>query len=215
MNRFGLLAALLATVACTSKSSISQTKDGGMVSSFPGATGGTTGTGGQDAAGSGADGGAGDAGRGGGGSGAGGSTGIGGVGETGGTGGRGSGGASSTGGTGGAGGMDGGGVVDSGTGGSPLTDCKGLICASDLQILTVTSPALGTTQCACVPISSTGHCMSCACGDPLCAPFFARCLGFSLEAGLLCARTADKDTPGPAGRCRGPLPVSTAQGSHS
>jgi len=147
-----MLAALLAPVACTSKSAILQNKDGGMDSGFGGATGGTTGMGGQDASGRGGNGGAGG------------------------------------GGTGGAAGIDGGIVVDSGIGGSALTNCTGLVCGSDQQVLKVTSPALGTTQCACVPIPSAGRCTDCTCGDPLCTQYFARCLGYALEGGLLCGQ---------------------------
>jgi len=158
-----MLAAVLTAVACTSRSAVMQTKDGGMDSSLGGAGG--TGTGGSTSVG-----------------------GTGGAGGASGTGGRGTGGAGGAGGTGGAAGIDGGIVIDAGIGGSALTDCTGLVCGSDQQVLKVRSPALGTTQCACVPISSTGRCMDCTCGDSLCAQYFAGCLGFSLEGGLLCGQ---------------------------
>jgi hypothetical protein len=170
MVRTVMLAALLAAVACSSKSTILQAKDGGMDSSSTGATGGTTGTGGAGGT-IGAD--------------ARGTGGVNGAGGTIGTGGHGTGGAS---GADGAAGIDGGIVIDSGSGGSALTDCNGLVCVSDQQVLKVSSPALGLTQCACVPIPSADRCMDCTCGNPLCTPYFARCMGFSLEGGLLCGQ---------------------------
>ena len=96
------------------------------------------------------------------------------------------------GGSGAAGGADAGaigdGVVEPGTGGSPLSDCAGLGCRADQQVLKVASPALGIAQCACVPIFGAGRCIDCTCGSPLCDQYFAYCAGFSLEGGLLCAQ---------------------------
>lgn len=101
-----------------------------------------------------------------------------------------SGGATGTGGGhgGAAGGAGGGGVVDSGTNGSQLRDCTGLVCGSDQQIVNVRSPALGTTQCACVPVASGGQCTDCTCGDPLCVQYGGHCAGFSAGQGLLCSQ---------------------------
>jgi hypothetical protein len=103
-----------------------------------------------------------------------------GCGNSGGTGGAG-------GGAGGGGGRGGGAVMDAGTDGSRLQDCTGLVCGSDQQVVNVRSPALGTTECACLPIPSAGRCADCTCGEPLCVQYFAHCLGYSLEAGLLCS----------------------------
>jgi len=130
---------------------------------------------------------------GGGSTGTGGFVGVGGMGGRGGGSGVGGGGTSDAGGSGAAGGADAGAigdgiVIDSGTGGSPLSECAGLVCRSDQQVLKVVSPALGITQCACVPIPSVGRCMDCTCGAPLCDQYFAHCVGFSLEGGLLCAQ---------------------------
>ena len=75
-----------------------------------------------------------------------------------------------------------------GTGGSGLTDRNGLICGTDQQVVKVVSPALGTTQCACVASSSTGPCTDCTCGASLCAQFAAHCVGFALEGGLGCTQ---------------------------
>jgi len=95
--------------------------------------------------------------------------------------------------TGGVAGTSGGAVAagaggNGGTGGSGLTDCNGLICGTDQQVVKVVSPALGTTQCACVVNSSAGRCMDCTCGASLCAQFAARCTGFALEGGLACVQ---------------------------
>jgi hypothetical protein len=87
----------------------------------------------------------------------------------------------------GGGGIGGGVVVDSGTDGSRLQDCTGLVCGSDQQVVNVRSPALGTTQCACLPVPSAGRCTDCTCGEPLCVQYAAHCTGFSLETGLLCS----------------------------
>jgi hypothetical protein len=89
---------------------------------------------------------------------------------------------------GGSAGADSGGVtVDSGTDGARLLDCVNLACGSDQQGLSILNPALGTRQCACVPIPSAGRCMDCSCGASLCAQFGAGCTGFALEGvGLGC-----------------------------
>jgi hypothetical protein len=68
----------------------------------------------------------------------------------------------------------------------PLTDCAGLVCGSSQQSVKVRNPALGTNQCACVDMPSTGRCTDCTCGESLCSPFGAHCVGFALEGGLLC-----------------------------
>ncbi len=113
--------------------------------------------------------------------------GTGGAGASGGTGGSSSGAGSSTGGQSGSGAAGtGGGIVDAGTDGSTLTDCAGLTCPADEQVVNVVSPALGTTQCACVPISSGGRCTDCTCGASICAQYAAHCTGFALEGGLVC-----------------------------
>src|SRR5580765_8430967 len=65
-------------------------------------------------------------------------------------------GGSGSGGT-GSGGMGAGGAGTGGAGGVPgsaLMDCAGLVCGSDQQVVTVRMPALGTMQCACVPVPS-------------------------------------------------------------
>jgi hypothetical protein len=86
-------------------------------------------------------------------------------------------------------GADSGGViVDSAIDRPQLLDCVGLVCGSGEQGVKVRSPALGTIQCACVPISSTGRCVDCSCGASLCAQLGAICAGFSLEGGLLCTQ---------------------------
>jgi hypothetical protein len=103
---------------------------------------------------------------------------------TSGTGGRGgeTGAGGSSGGRGGATGVGGAG------GGSGLQDCTGLICASNQQLVNVLSPALGTTQCACVPVPSAGQCTDCTCGESLCVQYGGRCTGFSASKGLLCSQ---------------------------
>jgi hypothetical protein len=68
-----------------------------------------------------------------------------------------------------------------------LTDCTGLTCAADQQVVNVRNPALGTIQCACVALPSAGRCADCTCGEPLCTPYGAHCSGYSLEKGLLCS----------------------------
>jgi hypothetical protein len=81
-------------------------------------------------------------------------------------------------------GSDGGGGTAGG--GSRLSDCAGLICGSDQQVVNVRNPALGTTQCGCSRLPSDSRCADCDCGASLCAEYGATCLGFSLERGLLC-----------------------------
>jgi hypothetical protein len=139
--------------------------DGGNGRGVDGAAGGATGSGGKGGSG--------------GATGAGGTTGVGGAGGAGGSGSGGT--ATGAGGTAGV-------VVDSGTDGSRLQDCTGLICGSDQQVVNVRSPALGTTQCACLPIPSAGRCTDCTCGEPLCVQYGGHCNGFSLEKGLLCSQ---------------------------
>jgi hypothetical protein len=78
--------------------------------------------------------------------------------------------------------------VDSGIDGSRLQDCTGLVCGSNQQVVNVRSPALGTTQCACLPVPSAGECMDCTCGDPLCVQYGGHCTGFSADKGLLCSQ---------------------------
>jgi hypothetical protein len=68
-----------------------------------------------------------------------------------------------------------------------LSDCTGLTCASNQQVVNVRNPALGTTQCACVPLPNAGMCADCTCGEPLCTPYGAHCTGYSLEKGLACS----------------------------
>jgi hypothetical protein len=106
-------------------------------------------------------------------------------------GGGGAGGAAGASGGAGAGGIAGGGggaVVDSGTDGSQLADCAGLICGSDQQVVKVTSAAFGPTQCVCASRPSTGLCTDCTCGLSICAKYDANCTGFALETGLLCTQ---------------------------
>jgi hypothetical protein len=78
--------------------------------------------------------------------------------------------------------------VDSGTAGSQLQDCTGLICGSNQQVVNVRSPALGTTQCACLPVPSAGQCTDCTCGEPLCVQYGGHCTGFSVAKGLQCSQ---------------------------
>jgi len=146
---------------------------GGNGSAADGAAGGATGSGGQG--------------------GSGGAAGTGGAAAVGGRGGTGAGG-SAGGGHGGAagsaasGGIGGGGAVDSGTAGSQLQDCTGLICGSNQQMIKVRSPALGTTECACLPLPRAGQCSDCTCGEALCAPYGGHCTGFSAGTGLQCSQ---------------------------
>lgn len=85
----------------------------------------------------------------------------------------------------GAGGAGGG---AGGVGGATLTDCSGLVCGAYQQSVKVLSPALGQTQCACVPFPGANACEDCTCGAALCSQFFATCIGFSLEGGLGCTQ---------------------------
>jgi len=103
---------------------------------------------------------------------------------TSGTGGRGgeTGAGGSSGGRGGAAGVGGAG------GRSGLQDCTGLVCGSNQQIVNVRSPALGTTQCACVPVPNAGQCTDCTCGESLCVQYGGHCTGFSAGIGLLCSQ---------------------------
>jgi hypothetical protein len=82
--------------------------------------------------------------------------------------------------------------VTSGVGGaggrSGLQDCTGLVCGSNQQIVNVRSPALGTTQCACVPVPNAGQCTDCTCGESLCVQYSGHCTGFSAGSGLLCSQ---------------------------
>jgi len=68
-----------------------------------------------------------------------------------------------------------------------LSDCTGLVCGSNQQSVKVRNPALGTNECGCVDIPSTGRCTDCTCGEPICTQYGAHCLGFALEGGLLCS----------------------------
>jgi hypothetical protein len=68
-----------------------------------------------------------------------------------------------------------------------LSECTGLTCASDQQIVNVRNPALGTTQCACVALPSAGKCTDCTCGEALCTPYGAHCSSFSTDKGLQCS----------------------------
>lgn len=79
------------------------------------------------------------------------------------------------------------GVLDAPADRPALANCAALVCATDEEVVNVASPALGTRQCACMPIPDGGLCADCACGASLCAQLNARCAGFSLETGLLCA----------------------------
>jgi hypothetical protein len=69
-----------------------------------------------------------------------------------------------------------------------LTDCAGLTCGANQQIVNVRNPALGTTQCACVDTPSAGTCSDCTCGEALCTPFTAHCTGFTADKGLACSQ---------------------------
>jgi hypothetical protein len=51
----------------------------------------------------------------------------------------------------------------------------------------VRNPALGTNQCACIPLPSAGQCTDCTCGEAICTQYGAHCTGFALEGGLLCS----------------------------
>jgi hypothetical protein len=139
-----------------------------------GGAAGATGTGGTGTGGIGGGGAGGHAGAGGsGGAGAGGHAGAGGNAEGG------------AGGHAGAGGIGGGAGTATGAGGSHLQDCAGLVCGLDQEFLSVRSPALGTMQCACVPLPSAGQCMDCTCGEALCLQYGAHCSAFAPDKGLL------------------------------
>ena len=99
------------------------------------------------------------------------------AGTTTGAGGTGGGGHGGAGGRAGAGGGGGGVVMDSGTAGSQLQDCAGLICGSNQQVVNVRMPALGPTQCACLPVPTGGQCTDCTCGEPLCVQYGGHCSG--------------------------------------
>jgi hypothetical protein len=70
---------------------------------------------------------------------------------------------------------------------STLSDCTGLTCAATEQSVKVRNPALGTNQCACVPLPNAGQCTDCTCGEAICTQYGAHCTGFALEGGLLCS----------------------------
>ena len=72
--------------------------------------------------------------------------------------------------------------------GLQLQDCTGLICGLNQQVVNVRSPALGTTQCACLPVPSAGQCTDCTCGDSLCVPYGGHCSGFTVGVGLMCSQ---------------------------
>jgi hypothetical protein len=91
-------------------------------------------------------------------------------------------------GAGGSSGGRGGAAGVGGAGGSQLQDCTGLICGSNQQVVKVRSPALGTTQCACLPVASAGQCTDCTCGEPLCVQYGGHCTGYSAGNGLLCSQ---------------------------
>ncbi|HSY38150.1 MAG TPA: hypothetical protein VLA79_01445, partial [Polyangia bacterium] len=137
-----------------------------------------TGTGGTGGIGTGGTGGIGTGGTGGSGTGGAGGIGTGGAGT--------SAGGNAGGGHGGAGG--GAGAGGGGGGGSQLQDCTGLICGSNQQVVNVRIPALGTTQCACLPVPSAGQCTDCTCGDPLCVEYGGHCSGFTVGIGLMCSQ---------------------------
>ena len=71
------------------------------------------------------------------------------------------------------------------TDGPRLMDCTGLTCGSSGQLVNVRVPALGITQCACVPVSG-GQCTDCTCGESICTQFTAHCLNYSATTGLTC-----------------------------
>jgi hypothetical protein len=68
-----------------------------------------------------------------------------------------------------------------------LSDCTTVVCTATEQSVKVRNPALGTTQCACVPIPAAGRCVDCTCGEPICQQYLGHCTGFALEGGLLCS----------------------------
>jgi hypothetical protein len=70
---------------------------------------------------------------------------------------------------------------------SALSDCAGLTCASNQQVVNVRNPALGTTQCACAAVPSAGKCTDCTCGEPLCTSYGAHCSGYTTDKGLACS----------------------------